>query len=299
MLAFRFAQYILRGRYHAIILALIFAGLPYFDWVSGVIIGLVTFRKGKMEGFLVLLWSLLPGIGFAAYSKAWLPFAMSTLFSSVLVWLAASLLRYRGNWVWVLYFTALIGLALVGVFHIVVPDTAAWWLKELNTNLQQVEQTVTLQTKEQANLEVIFQLLAQVATGLKIALFSLLALMELFFARGLEYLLMKPGGLAREFKKVRLHLLASVVLIACAVLAKVGPTIFLDFLPVLALPFVVAGISLAHSLLMKSKRAPGLLMVFYFILIFAVLFIPALLVIFIGMAILDSLIHFRRRETCK
>src|SRR3990167_4065865 len=199
MLALRFAHIILRSRFNAILCALIFALLPYLGWVSGAVIALVTLRKGKMEGFLILLWSLLPGLCLALYTKTWLPFIFSVVFSSILLWCIAVLLRYRASLSGLLYVVILFDVIGVLVFHLVVPNPAAYWLSELNASLQQLDGSLQAQLKPQ-NVQAAFLMFSKMATGLKIAGYSFLALMSLFFGKIMDHLLVHLKGMSREFR---------------------------------------------------------------------------------------------------
>lgn len=293
MLALRFAHIILRSRFNAILCALIFALLPYLGWVSGAVIALVTLRKGKMEGFLILLWSLLPGLCLAIYTKTWLPFIFSVVFSSILLWCIAVLLRYRASLSGLLYVVILFDVIGVLVFHLVMSNPAAFWLNELNASLQQLDASLQAQLKPQ-NVQTAFQLFSKMATGLKIAGYSFLALMSLFFGRMMDYLLAHPKGMSREFRVIRLNVIASMILIACLIVAKTGPAIFIDFVPVMLMPFVIAGVSLTHALVMRTKSSRAWLMFYYFILMIMVFFMPPLMLFFVGLAVLDSIINIRR-----
>jgi len=51
------AELVMRGRMQACSIAFIGFAFPF---VSSAVIGLVTLRKGSLEGFIVMLWAILP-----------------------------------------------------------------------------------------------------------------------------------------------------------------------------------------------------------------------------------------------
>src|SRR5690554_4719040 len=54
------AEYVMHGRRQAILVVLLCGFFPMLYFVSAAVVALVNLRKGWYEGFLVLLWSLLP-----------------------------------------------------------------------------------------------------------------------------------------------------------------------------------------------------------------------------------------------
>src|SRR5690606_9279179 len=54
------ADYVMHGRRQAIIIVLLCGFFPMLYFISAAVVALVNLRKGWYEGFLVLLWSLLP-----------------------------------------------------------------------------------------------------------------------------------------------------------------------------------------------------------------------------------------------
>ena len=54
------AQFVMRGRLQALLIAVAGAGSLLFCWISAAVIALVTLRKGAMDGVSLLFWALLP-----------------------------------------------------------------------------------------------------------------------------------------------------------------------------------------------------------------------------------------------
>ena len=54
------AEYVMRGRTQALLVAVITAGIPMFFWVSAAAVGLVTLRRGVRDGLAIMLAALVP-----------------------------------------------------------------------------------------------------------------------------------------------------------------------------------------------------------------------------------------------
>lgn len=293
MLARSFAIYVLKSRWHASFLALLLGFVPFFGWLSCVVVGLVTLRRGTLEGAIILLWSM---ASFALFGIRgdWQPFLAYAVFGSVLVWLLAIILRRFASWSKVLYVTAIYGLVVLGITLLVMHDVQAWWLKQLGGTFQNMEQSVAISAKDK-NWQEMLQGLSRVATGLYIALFSLMALTQLFIARRLETVLVNPRLLSYEMMTIRLPIWALVVLMAAIVFADQGSLFGMNMLPILLLPFLIAGISVSHAWLTFKRVSATSFFWFYFIVLLMILFFQFLLIVFVGLAMVDTLFNLRRR----
>ncbi len=60
------AEYVMRGRMQAVIVAAVATGSVLFAWIGAAVVALVTLRKGTNQGLYVLFWALLP-----AFIVAW------------------------------------------------------------------------------------------------------------------------------------------------------------------------------------------------------------------------------------
>ena len=56
------AQFVMGGRYRALLVAMASSGSLLFGWIGAAVVGLVTLRRGYAEGFQLLLWALLPAL---------------------------------------------------------------------------------------------------------------------------------------------------------------------------------------------------------------------------------------------
>jgi hypothetical protein len=62
------AEFIMRGRWQALGVAVLGSGSLLFGWVSAAAIALVTLRNGSASGGWLTLWAILPAIIIAAIS---------------------------------------------------------------------------------------------------------------------------------------------------------------------------------------------------------------------------------------
>ncbi|PIQ44099.1 MAG: hypothetical protein COV52_02325 [Gammaproteobacteria bacterium CG11_big_fil_rev_8_21_14_0_20_46_22] len=297
MIARRFAQYLLKSRLHAVMLAVIFAIVPFFSWVSAVIVALVTLRKGIREGFLVLMWSLLPAVVTMVVAHQWL-FGVHAIFGSALAWLLASVFLRRPNWRDLIILATFIAVIAVLLFHWLMPDAHAWWVSLLKGNAKPIEGTLKMTAQEESRVAEAADRLAYFAVGLNAAYLALSTLVELWFARIVDKLLPKPVQADTEKTELRMPFWFA----ALAVLVVLGATFKLrwlyDYLPLVGLPFFVAGLSgLVRFLL---KRFSPLTVLFIFIVLFIVImFIPVIAASIAVYALLDSLIDLRRFKAGK
>lgn len=295
MFAKRFAEFVLQKRINAILMALLFAALPFFGWVSGVVVALVTLRKGVAEGSMIMLWSVLPAVVMVFHGGSWMPLVGDIFLGSVMVWIMAALLRRYVSWSLLIYCLTLLGLFVVVGIHLTVGDVPAWWLQHFAGQIQQVESSVNLPANTQQEMSSVLKRIAQVAIGLQVMMYSLSVVFEIFIARGLETLLDRSEQLRQECCRIRMNIFASLVLVACAVLSRVGPPVYLDMLPVILLPFILAGISLIHAWMRHKKVAQSWYFTFYTAVLLATLLLPTLLLFIVFVGLVDSIVNFRER----
>jgi len=290
MLLKRFTQYVLSSRSRAVFMAMLFMVLPFFSWVSAVIVALVTLRKGIYEGFLIVLWTALPFVVLFVVEKEWVLFVRLVLLGSLLVWLLAIVFRRYAKWSLILELSALFGILGVLIVHILIPNVDTWWVNHVVA----LTKTIAFPIDETILTQVI-QMMAPYATGLS-ALFILISgVTELIIGRGLVSQFEKGKKFIQEWVNIRLSVIAALILIFNIVMIFKGPVIFKDFLPLTVLPFIFAGISFVHLLLIKWHVSRKQLILFYVIVMVAVIFFPVLLSLLVMISFADSFINFRAR----
>lgn len=286
--------YIMSHRRNAAWVALLFALLPFIQlptgWISSVIVGLVTLRKGPKEGLWVIAWVALPAIALLCLGYPGLMISMVAV-RCLLVFLLAWLLRRYNSWLMVLEVIAIIGLIGVALTHLIIPQTSLWWASHLSQFTAQMSSSLNLTTSPQL-LKDYVSALSKIASG-SLAVFVLsLDLLTLFLARWWQCVLFNQGGLRKEFYNIRMGYAINAALILCLLGVVLGSDFALDALPVLMLPFVIAGLSLTHVFAAHKNYGAGMLACVYIPLI---LFLPYVSILLAAMGAIDSWYDFRSR----
>jgi len=288
----RCAGYVMRGRQQAIVVGLLFAVMPLLGWISNVIISLVTLRKGAKEGAIVLLWISLPVIVVASLVSPWIAL-YDFVGGSLFVYLLALILRQTQSWKQVLEVGMFVGLLVIVLAHLLVPNVQALWIKQLAHYASMVKAQFHLTI----NLDQL-PFFTKFATGFQVACLLLGILIDLILARSLQSMLYNPKQLRPELEAVRLSkwdVLALLVIMTLAGLQKLA--VAQDVLPVVLLTFILAGLSVLHALMhQRNTFFKAWFLLFYILLI---VFFPYLAALLVLVAIMDSCLDFRHRLLSK
>lgn len=278
------AEYVLRGRKQAILVALLFSVLPFLGWVADAIMALVTLRKGPKEGALVLVCILIPSaiIALAGYPQIWV---FSILGGTLTTYSLALTLRHYGSWGAVLQIAMLLGVVAVCIVHATVPDIGDIWAKEINNYVQ------NLKGFDNEGMQKGLQFIARIGTGLQVTLLLLGDIFTLLMARLAQAMLYNPQGLRQELCNIRLGTLGAGLFILVLLGSIAGVDAAIDSLPVVILPFGLAGMSLVHSFIITQKNSKFWLCMFYGLLLLLFLYVIGILVI---LALCDSWWNLRR-----
>lgn len=284
------ASYVMRGRRQAIIVALLFTLIPFLGWVSDVIVVLVTLRKGAKEGGIVLLWMILPTavLAIVGYPDLWW---YDIIAGSLVTYLLALVLRETNSWAWVLQVGMVFGLIGVMLVHLWVPNVPQLLSKGLVGYLLGMEKYFGLEV-DVASTQQLAQQIAKYALGLQATLMLLVDLFNVVIARWWQSMLYNPQGLSTELRTIRLSSLAIGLVVLALVGGIAGLSFMQDSLPVLILPFVLAGLSLMHYLARFAKVSNYWLIGFYVLLI---LFFPYLAAALVLAAVVDCWLNLRQR----
>lgn len=281
--------------------------VPIFGIVGVLYAGLVTLRKSVVEGALLTLAASLPYVVSFYISGGPNPAAPSVVlwaavgvavFSNVLTWVFAVMLRRNASWSQVLQVAALVGVLIISVVHLAYPNVADWWGNQLQSYYTQVSQLTGMvkpeeTTPTQAQLESI-SLTKEYATGLMTAAVLFNAILQLIVSRWWQAIVYSPGMLRRELHNIRLSSLAGLMFVGSLVLSYLGNDVVLDIMPVLYLLFGAAGLSLIHYLfgLMKSSTRWFWIWLMYVTLIFAM---PTSVILVALVALSDIWLDIRKR----
>lgn len=287
----RCTSYVMRGRQQAIIVGLFFTIMPLLGWVSNVIISLVTLRKGAKEGGIVLLWVNLPVVVVAALGNPWVVL-FNIIGGSLFGYLLALVLRQTQSWKKVLEVGIIVGLLAVLLTHLLVPHIDVVWAKQLEHYIALIKDQLNFTINTQQ-----LQFFVKFATGFQVAFLWLGVVINLVLARGLQSMLYNPGQLRPELEAVRLSKADALVFLFIAIASLQKFVLAQDALPVIALAFILAGLSVLHVIVrQKNFDFKGWFLIVCGLLI---VFFPYMAALLIVIALMDTCVNFRRRILLK
>lgn len=276
------AEFVMRGRWQALLVTVAGAGSLLFCWISAAVIALVTLRKGAGSGAWLFMWALLPaGTLLYLYGDSG-PLALLT---GTLV--LALVLRTTVNLSWAVLagvgVGAVAGLSMVAFSGAYLDQMVAYFGEFLGTLEQQLSQggqTVELPRPE-AN-----QIAGMLGAGT-----AMMSVLCLLLARYWQAALYNPGGFGVEFKALYYPVTVSLGLVLAAlVLSSLGLQ-YRTWAMICLIPLTFAGLALVHARAESRGHSTGWLRFFY---IAWLIFDPVkLLVVFFAIA--DSWLNFRQR----
>jgi hypothetical protein len=278
------AEWVMKGRKQAAFVAIIAALLPLLYWVSAAAVALVTLRKGTSDGAGLFAWAILPA-GVWAYSGD--PTPLTVIAGTFVLAIA---LRELSSWPKVLMIALPLGViaglgletALDGVLSQVIEATE----KFLSESASQAPEGVALDK----------DWLRHVLLGGLASVHTALMLLSLILARSWQAGLYNPGGFQQEFHQLKLPVLYSGILIALLVLSAQLELGFMRWLPLLLLPWIIAGIALVHGSMAKRDLGRPWLIGFYLSVTF---FGPYVITLLVFAAVIDSFVDIRARIPAK
>ena len=238
------AEFIMRGRWQALGVAVLGSGSLLFGWVSAAAIALVTLRNGSASGGWLTLWALLPAMIIAAISgdTGSVLLLLGTFSLAVILRESVSLS---------LAVMASVPLALLGGAALTLFNGV--FLQELvetfNQALAQLEQELAQgETAEMVfNAVSVPQVAALLATGN-----AVIALLSLILGRYWQASLYNPGGFGEEFRALRLPVGAVLLMASAALILWWMGADWRVWSAVVVLPLTMVGFSLLHAF---AKRA--------------------------------------------
>jgi MFS family permease len=289
----KFTDFILQGRVQAMSVAFILSYIPFLGTIGILIAGLVTLRKGFFDGMLVVGATSLPYLlNFAAnpsVMQAWLVGLL--LASYVLTGVFAFLLRHYGNWNVMLNVAIVIGIVVVGMVHVLVPDIQNQWVVMLNAyvnkSIEMMQQDIPKETFADA-----INIVKPYATGFVVMLLLLNTILQVVIARWWQAVIFNPGGLKKELYNIRLSYITGFMFVAGMVFSYLGNATALDIMPVFYGIYCAAGLSLLHKLVSSTRLAMLWLFVIYLAII---LVFPLSVMVIAVLALVDVSVDFRKR----
>ena len=286
--------------------AFLVAVLPLVGGLLSILVAVfVTLRKGAFEGTLVLCAAMAPLVfGYIQSSSAdegQLVILIITGFifaTNIWTWVLALVLRRSGNWSLVTSVAAVMGMLIVAGVHLVFPDVAGWWEREITAYFTKTSSILSMLAPGNPELipaDVQATLIGRArryGAGFVVSSVMINAILQLMVARWWQAAIFNPGGLRKELYRIRLSYVLTAVFMIIFAAGFTGSAVCLDLLPVLFMAYCLAGLSLLHVLFNKIKTGT-----FWLICIYAgvCLWVPYGVVIVAIAALFDSLFNFRKR----
>jgi hypothetical protein len=278
------AEFVMRGRWQALAVAVLGSGSLLFGWISAAAVALVTLRKGAAEGGWLVLWALLPAV-----VLAWISGDAGGVLLLAGVFGMAVLLRETVSLPLTIVATIPVGL-VSGAFLLTVTgaflEQLVTWFGEF---LSQLEGNLNAGGSD-AGVQLVAPTVNQVA-GLLAAGNAALCTVGLLLGRYWQSALYHPGGFGSEFRSLRLPLSWTLGLAAITAALWVAGPDWSGWALIFAVPLTFCGFSLAHARARSRGQGVGWLAAFYLLwLVFDP--VKALL---LGFVIADAFIDFRRQ----
>ena len=249
------AEFIMRGRWQALGVAVLGSGSLLFGWVSAAAIALVTLRNGSAAGGWLTLWAILPAIIIAAISgdTGSVLLLLGTFSLAVILRESVSLS---------LAVMASVPLALLGGAALTLCNGV--FLQELVATFNQALAQFEQELVEGEAAEMVFnavsvpQVAALLATGN-----AVIALLSLILGRYWQASLYNPGGFGEEFRALRLPVGAVLLMASTAlILWWLGPD-WRVWSAVVVLPLTIVGFSLIHAFAKRTGKGVTWLTLMY------------------------------------
>ena len=277
------AEFIMRGRWQALGVAVLGSGSLLFGWISAAAIALVTLRRGTAAGGWLVLWALLPAVIITAMTGD----TGSVMLLAGAFGLAV-ILRETVNLS--LAVMASVPLAVLSGLALIVLNGP--FLEELittfNQALAQLEQDLQQEGSEQLafNALSVSQVAALLATGN-----AVIAVLSLMLGRYWQALLYNPGGFGSEFRALKVPQGAVLVMASAAlVLWWLGPE-WRVWSAIAVLPLTVAGFALVHAYAVRTDKGLGWLTLMYVLWIL----LDPVKWLWVACVVIDAFADFRAR----
>jgi len=271
----RLAQFAMKGGKQATLVAVVFAIIPVLFWISAAVVALVILRKGYQAGAQVFMWSLLPALIW------WFNGDPTPALTLIGVAGLASVLRYSAHWTYVLVASMLVSIISMPIL--------ASYLQEVMLTF--AEAGIQLQATQSLPDEVSTEQVKALMEGVLGAVHLAILLACTVLARWWQSVLFNPGGFQTEFHQLRLPVWLTGSL-ALAVFGLSNIADMTQWLFILAIPLLFAGLALVHGLVEQMKLGRMWLIATYLGLLFSSALVFSLLAL---LATLDSVFGLRKR----
>lgn len=281
------AQFIMRGRTEAIIVALV--GGWVIPPLSQAALGLVTLRKGWQEGFIVTLWATLPVLMSMLLSNGTHTLVVASVAAVFVAYLSSIVLRVYVSWIRTFAATILFSSVASILIILFLGDTVFSEIIAVTERMLKASSQTQVNT---ADIQLVSQSWGHVkVSGLLACGIFLSVITGLLFSRWWQAVLYNEGGFRKEFHALRssmtLGVLSSVAYVTCLFMGANW-----QFWAVVAIaPLVIIGLSLVHWLINRYQLG-----VFPLVILYVGLFVAPLISFLLAViALSDVWFNYRLR----
>ena len=276
------AEFILRGRVQALLVALIG---NFFPLISTATVALVSLSKSAKEGTLLFLWvSLVLVLMQQLGTNNPLPTAVTIASLGIMV-LAATVHKILASWQWTLLVTIVMAVVCAQGFSIFMGTSVIAFVDAAQDMLNAVK-------GQQQNVQLSFAITEPVLLGLVANILAIGCMMSLMLARWWHAAVQNPGGFQKEFHgfsvDAKIAVISIMILIAGQFFSK-SAQIWVD---IVVLPLIIAGIALIHYTVKFFDQGRQWLAFLY---VGMIMVGKPVLLLLVVLGLTDSLIDLRSR----
>lgn len=279
------AQFIMRGRVEAILVALVGGWIPFLSQSA---LGLVTLRKGWQEGFLVTIWAALPMMLSLWMSDVAPVMVAASLAVIVVAYVSSIFLRIYMSWAVTGVVVAISSALLAAVIIFILGDNA---VSEVRLIFDRMLQAQSESQDSQQVLNSVQTWGGAGVSGFIACCIFVSSLAGLVLARWWQALLYNEGGFKQEFHTMRTNVgLLGLSVLAYAACLFAGTQWQLWSALAIA-PLVFVGLGLVHWLVERYKLGYFPLSMLYV----GLTIVPGIGVLLAALALSDVWLNYRSR----
>lgn len=280
------AEFIMRGRWQALAVAVLGSVLVFAAPISAAAIALVTMAQGTRDGSWVALWSLLP-----ALLLGWVSGDYGTGFLLLSVFVGAMVLAQTLSLS--LALLAIIPVSAIGGVLLLTLNSA--FLEAMLSMLDTWIAALQAESPESGeSLNALRPTVTQVA-GLMATGNALMASLSLLLGRYWQAALFKPGAFGEEFRAFKLPSVLTALLVLAAMLGALNGSEAAAWSALAGIPVTLAGFALFHHIARRQQLGGTFLTVGYVLWII----VDGLKVGVLLAVLLDAFLDLGRRAKSK
>ena len=263
-------------------------------FIAAIIIAFVTLQKGWRDGLVVVAWAAIPAVSLFFLHKTGAYDII--LLRCVIAWMMAAILNRYQSWRLSLEVMTIVALIGIVIFFMIVPDVRGFWLKQIGPQLEEIASNASWRLAT-SDMQSWIERAAPAIAGMYAVGFLGGTVILMVVARWWQSVMFHPGAFRKEFVRLRMGRAASILTIVILLGGLFDLEVCWSLLPIIVLPFIVAGLALLHFVASVKEG----MKIFLVILYVSLIFIPmsAYVLALLGLiGYVDSWYDFRRTLVC-